>query len=326
MVAGQAAAAGQSPNAPMLQAGEKSDMIKYAANLDNNSIRLSKSGASFHAGISALLSGPMQQSGGKIESVEKSTHKPELEVIDLTTPPPEPKANIRRTIGYGYQAQTTAQLKESHLHRLPGELRNRIYRYVGLSSQRLNITTMDEPALTQAIPDLRDEMHSILFSENKLGVQVFCDDDNVSPHRMLPFTLATDIDLPQGIPGYGRIWLDTDSWVKHVDRRSVLIKHIDFRVYNTFGHKMLDFFVNVRQIEGGKHTAAGRLDVFGTRSYKAQVSDMGDLARAVTKRIGEREGFVGLTWDDAEEIAACFHSVRKAKTKFTKQRGKIILV
>ncbi|KAM0714237.1 hypothetical protein Q7P37_010024 [Cladosporium fusiforme] len=220
-------------------------------------------------------------------------------VIDLTGPSPDPQPAT-----------------ETYLHRLPAELRNRIYRDVGLKSQRLDLSITDEPALTEAIPDLRDELHSIIFSENKLRVNVYTT-FNQSPS----FSFGP---MPRTPPEVGKIDLPPDHWTWKVDPRFVNIKHICFRVRQQSDHTLLfNLFANVK-MDNGKIVAKGRMDV-RNQDLRRPLRPLGDLARAKLKLMATREGFEGLSWADAQDIAACFVSVEEARTKFTKKYGQVTL-
>lgn len=234
------------------------------------------------------------------DSPQAPSNKPASTIIDLTGPSPEPEPPAR----------------ETYLHRLPAELRNRIYHYIGLKSARLDLATTDEPPLTIAIPDLRDELHSIIFSENKLRVNIFSEVRKGAPD------LLSEGETP---PPVGKIDVPHDHWMWKVDPRFVNIKHICFRVCNQLsGDKLCDFFVNVRMIDG-KLAAKGRMDM-ASQGLRHVLRPLGDLARAKLKSFAAREGFEGLSWEDAREVAACFVSPEDAEARFTKKYGKVTLM
>lgn len=235
---------------------------------------------------------------------QASQHKPAPVFIDLTSLSPslEPPA------------------RETYLHRLPAELRNRIYYDIGLKSARLDMVSTPEPALTIAIPDLRDELHSIIFSENKLRVSVYT---KIRKHSPEPLVL----DLaPKVLPAAGIVAVPKTHWMWHVSPRFVNIKHICFRVrQQDDGEALCDFFVNMRIDARGKLVVRSRLDVF-SHGLRQRMRPVGDLARAVLRSVSEREGFQGLSWEDAQRVAACFVSVEDAEARIARKCRKVMLV
>lgn len=232
-------------------------------------------------------------------------HKPAPIFIDLTSPSPSPKPPAR----------------ETYLQRLPAELRNRIYHDVGLKSARLDMVSTPEPALTLAIPDLRDELHSIIFSENKLRVSVYTKIRKHTPEPRGPLDLA-----PKTLPAAGIIAVPKTHWMWRVSPRFVNIKHICFRVrQQDDGEGLCDFFVNMRLDAKGKLVVRSRLDVF-SQGLRQRMRPVGDLARAVLRSVSEREGFQGLSWEDAQKVAACFVSVEDAEARIARKYRKVTLV
>lgn len=234
---------------------------------------------------------------------QASQHKPAPVFIDLTSLSPSPKPPAR----------------ETYLHRLPAELRNRIYYDTGLKSARLDMVSTPEPALTIAIPDLRDELHSIIFSENKLRVSVYT---KVRKHSPEPLVL----DLaPKVLPAAGIVAVPKTHWMWRVSPRFVNIKHICFRVrQQDDGEALCDFFVNMRLDARGRLVVRSRLDVF-SQGLRQRMRPVGDLARAVLRSVSEREGFQGLSWEDAQKVAACFVSVEDAEARIARKYRKVML-
>lgn len=260
------------------------------------------------------VDGQQQAQQGKVQGRPNkiprlSNRKPvsnsmKAQVIDLTTPspPPEPQPQM------------------SYLHRLPAELRNRIYRHIGLRSARLDLCETEEPALTVAIPDLRDELHSIIFAENKLRVNVYTDHRTRNHHIPPPLRRAHK----DGIP-VGAVALEQGSWVRKVEPRFVAIKHICFHVKETNEENLCDFFLNVRGGHG-EAQVSGRMLAFVSTCQKAKLAPVADLARARARDYAKRKGFEGFSWEEVEGIAASFVSVEDASRRFTKKCGKVELV
>jgi hypothetical protein len=241
------------------------------------------------------------------------------DIIDLTgsdsvspLPPPQP-------------------LQESYLHKLPPELRNRIYRHVGLYGGRVDLRNHEEPALAQAIPSLKDELHSFIFSENKLRVPVFS--TFIAAHRPDPTNEAPkkerlgDFNNSPFSPGV--IGIAPDSWVMNVDPRAMAIRHICFRIMEAEerdgSHKHLcDHFLNVKWIDG-EPKVFGRTIVAGTDILKRKMNQMSYLATARAQRFAQQEGFEGLNWEQAQYIAASFVSIADAKKRYTRKGGKTTL-
>jgi beta-lactam-binding protein with PASTA domain len=242
------------------------------------------------------------------------------DIIDLTgsdsgSPPPPPQP-----------------LQESYLYKLPPELRNRIYRHVGLYGGRVDLRNHEEPALAQAIPSLKDELHSFIFSENKLRVPVYS--TFIASHRPDPTNEAPkkerlgDFNNSPFSPGV--IGIAPDSWVMNVDPRAMAIRHICFRIMEAEerdgSHKHLcDHFLNVKWIDG-KPKVFGRTIVAGTDILKRKMNQMSYLATARAQRFAQQEGFEGLNWEQAQHIAASFVSIADAKKRYTRKGGKTTLI
>jgi hypothetical protein len=219
-------------------------------------------------------------------------------------------------------------IQETYLHKLPGELRNRIYRYVGFHGARIDLRNFEEPALSQAIPALKDELHSFIFSENKVRVPVYS-----------TFNAAKVPDLNDKGPkkerlgdfnnspfSTGVIGIAPDSWVMNVDPRVMAIKHICFRILEVEerdgSHKHLsDHFLNVKWIDG-KPKVSGRTYVAGTDVPNRKMNQMSYLATARGQHYAQQEGFEGFNWEQAQHIAASFVSIADAKKRYTRKGGK----
>jgi hypothetical protein len=199
-----------------------------------------------------------------------------------------------------------AQGPETFLHRLPGELRNRIYRYIGIRGSRIQLAGQKEPALATAIPDLRNEIHSIYFAENALQVSIYSEfkvhDSEPQNYRVTP---------RGGRFGAGKLAIDDDSWIKQTNADVVTIRRICLSVHEMGGYPIADFFVNVRRNkETGGQIVRGALHVRGTTKKLTgkAIKPMGDCAKHVAKKLGERNGFFGFSWREVGLIAASFHS------------------
>ena len=222
----------------------------------------------------------------------------------------------------------------SYLHRLPAELRNRVYRYVGLHGVRLELRNMKEPALAVAFPDLRDELHSFIFSANKLRIPIYSGFRTDSPPNASKKQPAKKDDLGDFNNSHvapGMIGIAPDSWVMTIDPRFVTIKHICLRVLeshgSTSGHKHLcDYFVNVSYSKDGKLKVSGQTRMETTDILRRTINHMANLATARAKQCAQRDGFQGFTWEQVQHIVASFVSIADAKSRYTKKHGKVTLI
>jgi hypothetical protein len=218
---------------------------------------------------------------------------------------------------------------KSYLHTLPGELRNRIYQHLGLRSSRLNIESLPKPSLIVAYPDLKDELLSIMLSDNKLRVTVYSDFrlkvSEAPSHKVKPSSF--------GAFQVGTIAVDPENWAMKIDPDFVTIKHIGMRVFEapkpahtTDVPKLIcEYFLNVRTAKGKPTTATHQVRMMASTATKRESRSMYDLATARAKRFAAQDGFVGFTWKQVQEIAASFESVLEAQSHFTKKKGKVIL-
>ena len=232
--------------------------------------------------------------------------------------------------------------QESYLHRLPGELRNRIYQHVGLIGARLELQNFEEPALAAAIPDLKDELHSFMMSANKLRVPVY----SGFRHDLKPGAVekkkrvkkpskksskpeeSADVNDPSTAPG--TVGIDPDSWVMHADPSFVTIKHICLRVLESHvsasGHKHLcDYFLNV-SCKDGNMTATGRTMMEASNVLKRTINHMACLATERAKQCAQKDGFEGFTWEQVQYIASSFVSVADARSRYKKKNAKVTLL
>lgn len=235
----------------------------------------------------------------------------------------------------GSSPQPAEPLQESYLHRLPAELRNRIYRYVGLRGSRLDLRNLEEPALAVAIPDLKDEVLSFIFSENKFRVPVTSRFSVDYPPGQRPQTSKKVPekdslgDFNNGHFEPGVIGIAPDSWVMNINPRCMALKHISFRIMESGevdgSHRHLcDYFVNIRMVDG-KPSAFCRTTVAVSTVLKSRMNHMAYLATARAKKYTEAEGFEGFTWEQAQQIAASFVSVPDARSRYTRKNGKTTL-
>lgn len=215
---------------------------------------------------------------------------------------------------------TIAQGPSTLFHRLPGELRNRIYRYIGLRGSRIQLAGHKEPALATAIPDLRDEIHSIFFAENALSVSVYSEfkvhDSEPQTYRVAP---------RGGRFGAGNVAVDPDSWVKTVRPDVMLARRICFSIHEMGGYPIADFFVSVRRDKDtGAQIPRGALHVKGTtkKATRIATAPMADLARHVVKCAGEKAGFMGFSWEQLVLISLSFQSVKYAKEVLAKKAAR----
>ena len=228
------------------------------------------------------------------------------------------------------------QQLESHLHRLPGELRNRIYEHVGLFGSRLDLRTLPEPALTIAYPSLKDELHSVIFSENKLRVPVYTHFRSNPPWRDPPKRSSSssskleqrprELKHGSGHMNAGIISIPSESWVMNVDPRFVVIKHICFRIMECeppYKHHC-DFFLNVKMSDG-KAKATYLTLGYVSKTIKSITRHMSILAAARAKHFAAEEGFEGYNWDQAQQIADSFVNVGPAERGYHEKYGKVIL-
>lgn len=229
-------------------------------------------------------------------------------------------------------AATPSQLppSNSYLQKLPGELRNRIYHLLGLRSNRMILETLRMPCLIVAYPDLKDELLSIMLSDNRLRVPVYSNfrikASEVVPHKQKPSSY--------GPFKVGTVAIEATNWVMKIDPHFVTIKHIGLRILevplpgsrSTETPKLIcDFFLNVRTQKGKPTTVSHKTMMMASTDTKRGSRCMCDLATARAKRFAAHDGFIGFTWKQVQEIAASFESVIEAKAHFTKKNGKVTL-
>jgi hypothetical protein len=275
-----------------------------------------------------------EQEEDKVELPPRKKLAGSAAYIDLTTPEDVvTPSNIIDLTGSDSESPPLPSrlLQETYLHKLPGELRNRIYRYVGLHGARVDLRNFEEPALSQAIPALKDELHSFIFSENKLRVPVYSifsaahvpDPTNKAPKKQR----LGDFNNSPFSPGV--IGIAPDSWVMNVDPRVMAIKHLCFRILEAEerdgSHKHLcDHFLNVKWVDG-EPKVAGRTYVSGTDVLKRKMNQMSYLATARAQQFAQQDGFESFNWEQAQHIAASFVSIADAKKRYTRKGGKTTL-
>lgn len=229
---------------------------------------------------------------------------------------------------------TRRPYRPTYLGRLPGELRNRIYHHIGYRHARLDLSILEEPAISVALPTLKDEINSVIFSDNKLRVPVYTEFRANYDPKPLPKgkSRKKKIDDTVNNSGYetGEIAIHPDSWVLDVHPNYVVMQHICFRVMESFGapgmHRHLaDYFLNVR-FEEGKPIVSHQLKIMVSNDIKKTFKQLCDLATAKAKRMGAQEGFQGFNWEQAKEIAMSFKSVQDAKSKYTRHWGRVRLI
>ena len=229
--------------------------------------------------------------------------------------------------------------QKSYLHRLPGELRNRVYRHIGLIASRLELRNLEEPALAVAIPDLKDELHSFMLSANKLRVPVYtgfrtdlkpgAEDSKKKSSKKSPKKDGLG-DFNNSHTAPGQLGIAPDAWVMQVDPRYVTIKHICLRLLESHvsesGHKHIcDYFLNV-SCKDGQMRVTGRTTMETSDVLKRTINHMSCLATERAKQFAEQDGFEGFTWEQVRHIAASFVSVADARVRYTKKGGRVTLL
>lgn len=229
---------------------------------------------------------------------------------------------------------TRRPYRPTYLGRLPGELRNRIYHHIGYRHARLDLSILEEPAISAALPTLKDEINSVIFSDNKLRVPVYTEFRANYDPKPLPKgkPRKKKIDDTVNASGYetGEIAIQPDSWVLDVHPNYVVMQHLCFRVMESFGvqgvHRHLaDYFLNVR-FEEGKPIVSHQLKIMVANDIKKTFKQLYDLATAKAKRMGQQEGFQGFNWEQTKEIAESFKSVQDSKSKYTRHLGRVRLI
>jgi len=216
---------------------------------------------------------------------------------------------------------------KSYLHTLPGELRNRIYLHLGLRSGRLDLNGIAHPALIVAYPDLKDELLSVMLSDNKLSVPVYSD-FRIKASEAPSHPVERSSVGPYQV---GTLAIGPRNWIKKIDPHFVAIKHIGLRIWEApkegFGTNKLicDYFLNVKTNKGKPTTVSHMSKLWATTATKRESRAMCDLATARAKRFAKQDGFRGFTWEQAQELAGSFASVLEAKSHFTKVKGKVVL-
>jgi hypothetical protein len=259
-----------------------------------------------------------------IDLTESDDETAPKDVVDLTGPergsPPVPPQ----------------QVQESYLHRLPGELRNRIYRHIGLIGARLELRNLSVPALAVALPDLKDELCSFMLSANKVRVPVYTafrtdlrPEDAGKKKKKFPKKEGLG-DFNNSHTAPGMVGIAPDSWVMQVDPRYVTIKHICLRILESHvsesGHKHIcDYFLNVN-CKDGPMKATGRTTMMTSDVLKRTINHMSCLATKRANQCAQKEGFEGFTWEQVQYIAKSFVSVADARSRYTKKSARVTLV
>lgn len=192
---------------------------------------------------------------------------------------------------------------ETYLHKLPAELRNVIYRYVGLVNRRVYISSTEEPALIQAIPSLREELYFIMFGENKFEVVVYSNfsvDDNGDNGRPIRQP------VPSSRCAVGRLSIRDDSWISKSEH-AIRFRHIGFRVAGTEPlTSIFCMFINVP----GKGTNSGPPHVktmhFSPGALRPYFLSKIEAAKSKAKAFSAQLGFCGFTVAELDDIAKCF--------------------
>ncbi|GAB7323268.1 hypothetical protein MBLNU13_g05748t1 [Cladosporium sp. NU13] len=229
--------------------------------------------------------------------------------------------------------------QKSYLHRLPGELRNRIYRHIGLIGARLELRSFEEPALAVAIPDLKDELYSFMLSANKLRVPVYTGfrtglkpgadgSKKKSPKKSPKKDALGDFNNSHTAPG--QVGIAPDAWVMQVDPNYVTIKHICLRILEShvseIGHKLIcDYFLNV-SCKDGNMRATGRTTMETSDVLKRTFNHMSCLATERAKQFAQQDGFEGFNWEQVRHIAASFVSAADARSRYTKKSARVTLL
>ena len=277
--------------------------------------------------LSRLSRKKIRKTTAYIDLTESDDEGAPQDVVDLTgsesgsSPAPSPKP------------------QESYLHRLPGELRNRIYRHIGLIGARLELRNFEEPALAVAIPDLKDELHSFMLSQNKLRVPVYTgfrtdlkpgavDSKKKSPKKSPKQDDLGDFNNSHTAPG--QVGIDPEAWVMQVDPNYVTIKHICLRILESHvsesGHKHIcDYFLNV-SCKDGQMKVTGRITMETSDVLKRTINHMSCLATERAKQMAQQEGFEGFTWEQVRHIAASFVSVADARSRYIKKSARVTLL
>jgi len=252
----------------------------------------------------------------------------ESTIYSKETPDPRRRSPQRPRESDPPTATTPSQPRaKSYLHLLPGELRNRIYTHLGLRSGRLNLETLQMPSLMVAYPDLKNEMLSIILSDNKLRVPVFSD------FRIKASEKAKKPNEPSSVGKFqaGTVAIDPENWVMGIDPHFVTIKHICMRILEAPKpdrpndlRPICDYFLNVRVVKG-QPEVSHKASLMASTATQCESRAMCDLATARAKRLVAQADFVGFSWKQVQEIAASFESVLGAKAHFTKEKGKVLL-
>ncbi|KAM0705122.1 hypothetical protein Q7P35_007909 [Cladosporium inversicolor] len=237
----------------------------------------------------------------------------------------------------GSSPAPSPKVQESYLHRLPGELRNRIYRHIGLIGCRLELHNFGKPALAVAIPDLKDELISFMLSANKVRVPIYSGFQTDLKPGAVEKKYSKKSPKKEGLGDFnnshtapGQVGIAPDSWIMQVDPRYVTIKHICLRVLESHvsesGHKHLcDYFLNV-SCKDGQTRATGRIIMETSDVLKRTINHMACLATERAKQCALKEGFEGFTWEQIKHTAASFVSVADARSRYTKKSARVTLL
>jgi len=258
-----------------------------------------------------------------IDLTESDDEAASKDVVDMTGPE------------RGSSPVPSQQVQQSYLHRLPGELRNRIYRHIGLIGARLELRNLSEPDLAVAIPDLKDELCSFMLSANKVRVPVYTafrtdlKPEDAAKKRKSPKKGGLG-DFNNSHTAPGMVGIAPDSWVMQVDPRYVTIKHICLRILESHvsesGHKHIcDYFLNA-SCKDGIMKATGRTTMMTSDVLKRTINHMSCLATERAKQCAKKEGFEGFTWEQVQYIAKSFVSVADARSRYTKKSARVTLV
>lgn len=221
-------------------------------------------------------------------------------------------------------------------HKLPGELRNRIYHYTCLKSVRIQLHAYKEPALSLAISDFSPEVQSVVLSQNQLEATVH----STFVCRETDDSYSRRADRGDRY-GAGNLAIPADSWLWKVDPRLVKIRNIGLRIDEMGGFPLGDFFMNVKKVKLDKDNKDLKIGKFGQRVKNADgnlwevsaafktkgtftsrytrqaMEPMAELARARVNKIVANGGpyWNGFSWAELQDVAKSFADLKTAKGK-----------
>lgn len=188
------------------------------------------------------------------------------------------------------------------LLRLPAELRNKIYAYA-LAAERkdppISLRALKIPPLPQTSRQIRGETLGLLTSVNEISLTIR------STYCVTGRHVASS--------DWHRFYLDTGFLRLDAQRRAWLLaqgavfRALEIRVLCCCCEETRIGYFRIRVLKGGKCERSSSVkEVRGSEGLERAFDGIGKAIEGVLSKAEARNGFVGLSVGDLEEIAGCF--------------------